>query len=370
LWSGAHEKAVTAAEEAIRMATPGSVSYCRALAGGLASAMLLGRRDVTAALMGKLLTTAPAPDAVAILAFAFSSAITMLLFVGQRAAAALYLDRLRAIAADSPGNADACSGWLAHTSSAWHRYATRNSWAACSFTQAAERHFELTGDQHHGDLAASLLVFDYTMLGAFEDAEQQLERIRRRSGSMTVVIAKLQEAILRLETGKPEAAMAAAIEIIDAARGDSLLTASGELIRAEAYLMQGEVEQADDALVRVAETRSGLPLYDNWARGVRARILLSRGCAAEGADEADAAVANSYEVGIYGMRFSATLLCRAEAYFAVGNSDTAKQAIREARDDLLARAAAIEDEKYRTSFLERLQAHSRTMALAREWLDP
>jgi eukaryotic-like serine/threonine-protein kinase len=105
------------------------------------------------------------------------------------------------------------------------------------------------------------------------------------------------------------------------------------------------------------------------ARGLRARILLARGCAAEAAREAEETVALCRNAGIYDyFRFSATLLTRAEANHAAGHIDAAKEAIRDARDDLLARAEKIEDPKYRQSFLSRVPVHVRTLALAREWL--
>jgi hypothetical protein len=61
-------------------------------------------------------------------------------------------------------------------------------------------------------------------------------------------------------------------------------------------------------------------------------------------------------------------LALAQAAHASGERALAGDTIREARDRLLERAARIDDERLRASFLERVPEHAKTLALAREWL--
>jgi hypothetical protein len=67
-------------------------------------------------------------------------------------------------------------------------------------------------------------------------------------------------------------------------------------------------------------------------------------------------------------RHAMLLLVRAEAFYALGNLDAAREAIREAQEDLLRRAAKIPDPDVRRSFLENIPDHRRTLELARQWL--
>jgi hypothetical protein len=62
------------------------------------------------------------------------------------------------------------------------------------------------------------------------------------------------------------------------------------------------------------------------------------------------------------------LLVRARALHALGRTDEALDALREDRDEILARAAEISDLEIRRSFLSRVSAHARTLSLCREWL--
>jgi hypothetical protein len=61
-------------------------------------------------------------------------------------------------------------------------------------------------------------------------------------------------------------------------------------------------------------------------------------------------------------------LVHAEALHASGEEAAARAALREAWDDLQARAAAIEAPAARRAFLEEVPEHARVGALRREWL--
>jgi hypothetical protein len=59
----------------------------------------------------------------------------------------------------------------------------------------------------------------------------------------------------------------------------------------------------------------------------------------------------------------------AEALMAAGQRDEALDAIRSARDRILERAARIEDEASRRSFMTRERFKARTLEIAAQWLD-
>jgi eukaryotic-like serine/threonine-protein kinase len=62
------------------------------------------------------------------------------------------------------------------------------------------------------------------------------------------------------------------------------------------------------------------------------------------------------------------LLRHALALHGAGQLDAAREAIRIARQDLLAVAAKIPDESVRNSYLENIAPNAETLKLAREWL--
>ena len=64
---------------------------------------------------------------------------------------------------------------------------------------------------------------------------------------------------------------------------------------------------------------------------------------------------------------AAIRLAYAHALHANGRHEEAASAIRDALTELLATAAKIQDEHWRTSFLEAIPEHAETIRLAREW---
>ena len=71
-------------------------------------------------------------------------------------------------------------------------------------------------------------------------------------------------------------------------------------------------------------------------------------------EEGDAAIRLAYAYGLH----------------ATGRHEEAARAIREAETELLATAAKIQDERWRTKFLESIPEHAETIRLARVWAAP
>lgn len=211
------------------------------------------------------------------------------------------------------------------------------------------------------------------MLGAFEEADRIFQGViaNVRDAPMPALITKAYAAHLRLDQGTPDAAITGALEAMEHGRSESagmLFIMWAWLVVGEARLVKGEVDAAEEALTHARSGTSGMLTVDTWARGLKAKLLLARGCASEAAREADAVLAIAREAGVYDVRHADLLLTRAEARTAAGETDAAREAIREARADVLAGAEKIEDPAYRQSFLERVSTHARTLSLAREWL--
>jgi tetratricopeptide (TPR) repeat protein len=367
--SGRFSLAVTAANESLRLAKPGSATYCQALGGGIAGALMGGDINAFMGYMGPLLATEPEPAGMVHLAGAFAAAVGALVFAGQREPSAMFLGRMRAILGTERLDL-VSSAWLGNATANWERYVERQPWAAWRASVNAERDFDAAGNP---------LVYtvttgwgqDCTLLGAFDEAEQHLLGLiaKARPESMAAVFARYNLACVYLEKALPvetiDAAMATLKE--SALQGGELFNASVNLVLSEAYLMLDQSDEAKRALETSGSGASGIWIYDMWARRIQAKIRLANGQAAEAAIEAEETIALCKAAGVYDYRFASTLLLRAEAHHAAGNIDAATSAIREAHEDLLQRASKIDDPTYRKSFLTCVRDHVRTLELADAW---
>ena len=105
------------------------------------------------------------------------------------------------------------------------------------------------------------------------------------------------------------------------------------------------------ALTDKSKGQQGFGLINSWAAGVIhpfASFLASNGP---------------------GPRGTLIQLVHAEVLEASGEPAAAREALREARDDLQVKAGRIDDPDVRRRFLEDVPENARTLALAREWLD-
>jgi ATP/maltotriose-dependent transcriptional regulator MalT len=172
-----------------------------------------------------------------------------------------------------------------------------------------------------------------------------------------------------LEKARPVEAIDAALAALkeSAMQGGEMLNACVNLVLSEAYLMLDQTDQAQRALETSGSGASGIWVYDMWARRIQAKILLASGRAAEAARQAEETIALCKGAGVYDYRFASTLLLRAEAHHAAGNTAVATAAILEAREDLLQGASQIDDPLYRKSFLTGVPDHVRTLELADAW---
>jgi tetratricopeptide (TPR) repeat protein len=363
--------AIAATNEALRVIDRGSRRFGQTLYGGIGAALVNNDIDAAKAFMGVLLTVEPDPGQVFAIAPAFSMAVATLMFAGQRDAAALYLERIQSLIGD--GEEPEALAWAWLTAAHWEFWAQRNPWAALQGYLRARQLFELVGDRASQRIVMAWLINCHGSLGTFEQADELSAEAHRQAPDKDLVL-----------TGIIGHSMCAIVERGDCTRAIEYARASNEqglliggsmphmifvLELCDAHLMCGDINEAERILDGSGADDLGIWITDTTVHGLRARILLARGDATAAAREAEQAMSRYRESGIAEwFRFSATLLVRAEAYHAAGDAEAAKRAIREARDDLLARAELIEDPVYRRSFIERIPVHVRTLALADAWL--
>ena len=136
----------------------------------------------------------------------------------------------------------------------------------------------------------------------------------------------------------------------------------------QGLILRGDLDEAERLLL--ASDLHDWPLHERvYGIAALARIRLLQGRHEEALRLAGEALQADRDAGMgeYGTRAGCRLV-HAEALHAAGDLVAARQAIREAADDVLARADQIDDPAYRHGFLTQVPVNARILALARDWL--
>jgi tRNA A-37 threonylcarbamoyl transferase component Bud32/tetratricopeptide (TPR) repeat protein len=369
-WTRASQfvRAHEAAQVALLLARPGSLSHARALAGVITNGLFLRRLDAIGEAMDQLLRVQPAPEAVSALAWAFTLAVTSLILSGRRDAAEAYLRRMEEVtskAASADPSVEAC---LASARASWTRFVERDVWAALARDRECARAFEEAGDGLRLPTANAYLGMALTQLGAFEEAEDVIARAvaGAQPGSTGSLLSRCMRAWLRLEQGQIEKAIAEgeAVAAEAEALDEGIIGLAARYAVLEARMDRGEGPRVLRELDELEEACRNLPYVELLHITVRAAALLADGRAAEAAEAAQTALGKGAALRMgHHYRHAMLLLTYAEALSATGRAEEARAAIERAKAELLARAGRIEDPEMRRQYMERVPIHARTMAV-------
>ena len=370
---GNYSLAIDAAEETMRRAVRGSLDDCRAITAGCAGCLYTARLDLLPAYMGRLMATEPEQDTNALLATGLLAVTSAMIHAGQRDAAFPFLERVDAISAGKEREAPRVVA-AAHVARLnWCQHVERDLWRAYSYGLSAARLAEDAGDRYEQVSALAVSGWYAGMMGAFDDAEKLFDEVLLKApkGTHYIGLCRFYRAFMRVDQGKLAEAVAEVEAVLEWERsqGRSVIASAARNVLAEALLGLGDLDGSEAAFIAAGAGASGLFSVDACARGIRVRRLFARGQIREAIDEATALITLCRNGGVYDMRFAYTLLARAEALHADGNVEMAHLAIRDARTELLKCAHKIEDPGYRLGYLQRIPAHARTLALAKEWLE-
>jgi hypothetical protein len=210
-------------------------------------------------------------------------------------------------------------------------------------------------------------------LGLFAEAEALFDRVlaTREAGNLAFMYARYYKSRLFLEWKRfDEALETTAILAQDAlAASDYVMLWCARLLTVGILMASDKLDEADDILDELGETKAFLPFLRARFLSLRADVRRQRGHA----EEAVVLAAESVDEGRSGPRYNygedPLRLRYAMALHAAGQLDAARDVIREGREDLLGCAAKIPDEAVRHAHLENIAVHARTLELAREWID-
>ena len=233
--------------------------------------------------------------------------------------------------------------------------------------------FEAIGDLRQACLHRMNVGYAKLEMGLYEQAELQLRAARvvaDRMGLPAVAQgARRNLALVLGQLGRCEEGRELGRQAVDwfAAQGDARMTALTRLYLADVLRVGADLEAADEQVdLAIEALDASYPTYA-FAQAARARIALARGQR----ERALEAAQQAYELleSDIGVDEGASMvrLVHAEALHASGASEAAREAILRAREVLHARAAKIGRTDWRHSFLEKVEVHKRTLALADSW---
>jgi hypothetical protein len=370
-WRDDWSRAAGYADEVVRLSAPGSEVWIRAMSWKQSAALILGRADDLLPAIMALATVDGAPGTGVALVTALANTVFVLALGGQTAMAGGIVARMDAIvAAEGPSDPHLLGpAELAHTwDSAW---GPGDAWAALRHARAAVAAAEETHDARHLRFACIFVGMALWQLGLHAEATAALPPEAAAPGDLPGVVAALYRAMFVVDHGGLDEARRLAERRIALAASDPpntlMRVAEGRWILGEVAAREGDLETAERELS--ASLPVLLPVLRAW-QVAAARLVAVRlaGCRVAEAIALDRTLQESNAAGGHGLRGTFVRLVHAEALHASGDEAAAHAALREAWDDLSARAARIDDPAARRAFLEEVPENARVAALYREWL--
>ncbi|WP_437677740.1 hypothetical protein [Sorangium sp. So ce131] len=211
------------------------------------------------------------------------------------------------------------------------------------------------------------------MLGAFERAGQTLDPLL--AGEHAPGFLALAALSFRVIGLLERRRIAEAIEQtgtllrLASTRNDFSRFTQARLLLAEGRLLRGDLAGAEEEARAAGDPDALVPFLRSVRLSLLAEIRLRQGRAAEAVEFAREALALERSTAcLFVPRQEVVPVLLAEALHEAGDVDAAREVLREARAELLARADKIADPAYRRCFLEDIPAHARALELGRAWL--
>jgi hypothetical protein len=367
-WRGEWLGAGAHAEEIFRIGAPGSTSWTRAGTAMLGGAFHRGAFDVFLSTLDLLQKADPLPDAVSTAAFALAMGIVILDSQARFDLSGAVRQRLRAIVEPVADHDPVARGWMIMADTHREPWIHEDPWSGL---RAAEAAFASFREARHGRGLLISQVFvgvNAWHLGALERAERELRATMGADDTGLLSSRGFYFVEVLVDRGSLDEAEAEAARMIEGGRARKLALheGRGRWGLAEVRRRRGNLEAAEREMRGALDLLKIAPLDRTAGTATLAAIQLARGDSAALATAEEAM--GAYEsLRSHGYRGSFARLVRAEALHAAGERETAREAIRGARERLVVLAEKVRDPELRRCFLEGVPEHARTMELAREW---
>jgi tetratricopeptide (TPR) repeat protein len=371
-WLGHLDGAERAFEQAMGALTPGSAPWYETASELVSMRVRLGRATQLDGLVERLVDEAPAPDTEGARVVAWARAAVSLVFAARDALADRLFERIDAAAVD--GGPPSAVGRV-HQARATRALTRGDLSTYLEHTTASAAWFEEAGDARTACVQRSNAGYALGMLGAYAEAEaalrESLVTSQRMGLESAAATARQNLGLVLAHRGGLQEARAVEERAVQSllASGETILAACSQAYLAEILTLARNYEAAERRALDALSTAGDC---DHEVRALASAALARVHLATHRIPEALAASALAEQRLSANASFggeAAVRLVRAEALKAARQDDTAREAIRVARERLLANASKIGSPELRRSFLERVATNARTLSLAAEWLE-
>lgn len=374
-WCGDNAEAETCGLEAMKWLRRGSPLWYDAAAEVAMVSGRLGNYKRLLALSHALLEMGNGSEATGSSVIALCVTASELVQAGQRELADALLARARETGAEISQREPAARGWLHRVQST--RALILGDPAAClhhaelsaqSFAEAGDlRNAWCTGQVNAG--LACLEIGDYAQAErALRDALATAERL---GVQQTASVAKQYLGLALARMGSLEQARLVETSALEefTAYGDQRCAGMARIYLAQILEWWGDLGEAEREARGACELLRPAPRTQAHALAVLSHVLLAGGRTNEARATSAQALAMLEALGGIDEGEVLLRLVDAQARRQAGDKSSARAAILEARDKLLARAEKIGDTASRQSFLERVPENALTLELARDWFE-
>ena len=362
-WSADWSPIDALAREAMILLDRGSTPWFQAAAitvfAGVTSGDATGTLEVVQAVAG----LADEPEPTGPFASALFLLIAGLWCFGQPALARDFLERLEA--ASERGRLDPTfSGWLTLAELYARRLPDEDLGGALTSAEHALKQFELAGDELGRAVASITLGQMQIEVARFEACQKCAADALSRFEQIPTVRTWARACLARAHAfaGLVGATTREAEPLLDS---PNLLIANGARASiAEALLRGGQLDDAERHARQVLAAATLLPPLQIHALSVLARIELERQRPEQSLELVERAMILQQSAGTWPLEVSILKLSRAESLRRLGRAELAASAAREAAERVRKIAETLRPGSERQAYVEAVDEHRRTLALA------
>ncbi|MDC3957057.1 serine/threonine-protein kinase [Polyangium jinanense] len=366
-WTGDWASLARGMVELLRLATPHTPLWIKAMAWKLASAPMLpastGLRDDVQALVDLV----PSPESVRELVYALGLVWDTLIQQGRLDLAELCAARMEQLGSPLAAHDPEIRGRLYESKSTMLEF-EGDPWGSLEAAKAAVASYQEAGERRHTAKARLNVAVDYLCLGAYPRMEEELCKMVQGDEESAIYASwgkwfRAWSLVARgaLEDARP---LVGSLRNSEAARNTPYLLGLVHATLAIILGRSGDLDAAEREARAAAEVLSGTTPWHAVAVATLGDILLQQRRADEALRLAEDATMQRDASGRGGPFEMHLRLVHAEALYATGNHARARALLLETRDILLSRAAKIDDPELCRSFLENVPENARILALA------
>jgi tetratricopeptide (TPR) repeat protein len=371
-WRGQPAEAHAADARARALLPRGGPSWCEASALQVMASIQRGDLDGVLAGALELRGIEPAPAAAGAYVMAAAVVVSFLVNLMVMDTIGVFVDRIERLAAAAPEDV-AILGWSRHAALHVRGLCHGEAGSYLRLSEEAVSAFDRAGDLRARTFAETQVGAAATWLGAYDRAEAALSAASAAAARFGLGYIRLRagayRADLLLRRGRAEEALAAIGPVMEGlgAGGIRTMTAIVRVTLAKILLAVGDLAAAEREGRAAAAGLAMNPLYRGEAEAVVAAVLGAQGRAGEALQAAEGAMAGIRSGAPKAAGEAYVRLVHAEALFAAGRREEAREAIRAAQARLIARAEGIERADLRGSFLGEVPENVRTLRLGGAW---